>query len=66
MLVSCLQEEDIQPVVATLVEGFTRDYEVELVYSHGESKLVITLYYKHILDQEIETCNLCFIPHVKI
>jgi hypothetical protein len=66
LLVSCLQEEDIKPVVATLVEGATVDYEVELVYSHGESKFFMTPYYKHILDQESESYNFCFMPHVKI
>jgi hypothetical protein len=49
-----------------LVEGATADYEVELVYSHGEGEFFITLYYKHILDQESESCNFCFMPHVKI
>ena len=66
MLVSCLQEEDINPVVATLVEGATPDCEVELVYKHGESKFFITPYYKHILDQGSESCNFNFLPHVKI
>jgi len=31
------QEEDIKPVISTLVEGATVEYEVELVYSHGEN-----------------------------
>ena len=66
MLVSCLQEEDIKPVVATLVEGVTADYEVELVYSNGESKFFITLCYKNVLDQDSESCKFCFMPHVKI
>jgi len=61
-----LQEEDINPVVATLVEGTTENSMVELVYSHGESKFFITPYYKHILDQGSESCNFCFMPHVKI
>jgi len=54
LLVSCLQEEDIKPIVATLVEGTTEVYEAKLVYALGEGKFFITLYYKHILDQEIE------------
>ena len=60
MLVSCLQEEDIKSVVATLAEGGTVDYSVKLEFEHGESKFFITLYYKHILNQETESCNICF------
>jgi len=52
--------------VATLVEGVTADYEVELVYSNGESKFFITLCYKNVLDQDSESCKFCFMPHVKI
>jgi len=66
LLVSCLQVEDIEPKVATLVEGGTTDYKAKLSYVHGEGKFFITLYYKHILDQEIESCDFCFMPHVKI
>jgi len=66
LLVSCLQEEDIKPVVATLVDGITEDTKVELVHSHGESKFFITPYYKRILDQGSESCFFCFMPHVKI
>jgi len=66
LLVSCLQEGGIEPKQATLVEGVTPDYEIGLSHSTGESKFFITLYYKHILDQEIESCNFCFMPHVKI
>jgi hypothetical protein len=57
LLVSCLQEESIQPIKAILVEGTTADYEVELVYSGGEGEFFITVYYKHILDQATESCN---------
>lgn len=32
------KEEDINPIKATLVEGYSAPYEVELVHSHGESK----------------------------
>ena len=63
MLVSCLQEEDIKPVVATLVDGITEDTKVELVYSDGESgesKFFITPYYKRILDQGSESCFFLF------
>jgi len=59
LLVSCLQEENIQPIKAILVEGATADYEVQLVHSRGEGEFFITLYYKHILDQETESCNFC-------
>jgi len=65
LLVSSLQEEDIEPITVILEEGATSDYEVELIWKHGESKFFITLYYKHILDQESESCNFCFMPHVK-
>jgi hypothetical protein len=65
LLFSCLQEEDIKPVVATLVEGATPDYEVELVYKHGESKFFITPYYKRTLDQGSESCNFCFVHMLK-
>jgi hypothetical protein len=50
-----MQEGDISPIEATLVEGYSVEYDVDLVYSHGESKFLITTYYNHILDQEFES-----------
>lgn len=40
---SFVQEGNIGPIQATLIEGYKTDIDVELVYSNGERKLFITV-----------------------
>jgi hypothetical protein len=40
---SFVQEEDIGPIQATLIEGYKAEIDVELVYSNGERKFFITI-----------------------